>query len=525
MTDYLLPPWLSIAATSFRYLDSVGISRSLFNGATRTASRGGDRLAAAVEFAATGGAANRMERAALIRFLSQLRGRANRAYLFDPAYRIRGSFPINELLSNNTFDNSTTGWSAGGGTALSVRDRVMRVTRGSSASSPRFNRSGISTTAYAPYCMRAFIVEGRSSFTPSVRSFIQDTSGTLVTQTVGPGLASAVLLTPETSVAVAVVDGAAGMAGDYFEVPYISLSRCALVDAGVNLLARSDEFNDAVWGKGASTISANAQTAPDGTATADDLIDNGSSTTHLLTQSLTVPSASADYQISIAVKARNRSWCHLRFVDGITGVEQSFNLSTGVIGSGNTGASWSNRSASVISLGNGWYQLTLIARKSSGPTTIGLEIYAANGDGVIVYSGASNAAIALWRATLSSSGVPARLKQTTITASSGETQNGGALYVKGLPASTSGLVLPGDQVEVIGARGSELKIVTASLDSDASGLGYLQFEPPMRSSPTDNAAVIFQQPMGRFIFVGEAPEWSTGPGIISSASAEFEETT
>jgi hypothetical protein len=105
----------------------------------------------------------------------------------------------------------------------------------------------------------------------------------------------------------------------------------------------------------------------------------------------------------------------------------------------------------------------------------------------------------------------------------GASQTGSALNVDQLPVSTNGLLLMGDQFEVITSRGSELKRVTAPLNSNSSGQGYLMFEPPLRGSPADNAAVIIHQPMMRGIFVGEFPEWINEPGIITTASAEFEE--
>ncbi len=65
--------------------------------------------------------------------------------------------------------------------------------------------------------------------------------------------------------------------------------------------------------------------------------------------------------------------------------------------------------------------------------------------------------------------------------------------------------------------------MTARLNSDAAGLGYLQFEPPIRTSPADNAPVIIHAPMGRFLFTGDAVGWDNDPGFWSSATAEFEE--
>ena len=63
-----------------------------------------------------------------------------------------------------------------------------------------------------------------------------------------------------------------------------------VVSARVNLLTKSEQFDDAAWGKNAVlTVSANSVTAPDGTLTADTLTRNAAATVSYadLTQSIT----------------------------------------------------------------------------------------------------------------------------------------------------------------------------------------------------------------------------------------------
>ena len=77
----------------------------------------------------------------------------------------------------------------------------------------------------------------------------------------------------------------------------------------------------------------------------------------------------------------------------------------------------------------------------------------------------------------------------------GGSQTGDALNVDGLPASTDGLLLPGDWISV----GNEIKMVTAMLGSNSAGEGYLQFTPPLVRSPLDNDPVVITDPMGKFL--------------------------
>jgi hypothetical protein len=58
-----------------------------------------------------------------------------------------------------------------------------------------------------------------------------------------------------------------------------------VVSARVNLLTKTEEFDNAAWIKAAVTVTANATVAPDGTTTADLLVENTATTNHRVTQS------------------------------------------------------------------------------------------------------------------------------------------------------------------------------------------------------------------------------------------------
>jgi len=72
----------------------------------------------------------------------------------------------------------------------------------------------------------------------------------------------------------------------------------------------------------------------------------------------------------------------------------------------------------------------------------------------------------------------------------GAGQSGCSLLTDGWDASQSALLLPGDYIGV----GGELKIITDTIASDASGNATLVFEPPIRTSPGDNTQIIISQP-------------------------------
>jgi len=539
MSDVLMPLNLRHARTSVRYLDSSGISRGMFGGQTIVAARGGDRLGLTLETTKHGGltAEGIAERAQLRSWLASLRGRQNAVFAQDKSRQRRGSFLTGELLANNAFDLGTTGWTAFSPTsAISAADRVLRVSRilnNATNGSSAYNTSGITLTQYAPYAARAMFRPGRgfASMIPAIvagtTAGSQVNGGTAVNAAFGmvtvgfiAQSASPYFISPQDGVAMGVV------AGDYFEVPYISCSRCAMVDAGTNSLLRSDEFDNASWSKTRSTVTANAVADPLGGSTADQITeDNTASNTHAIGQTITVASSAADFCFSVALRAGARTWARLQIFEntGSTTISAYFNLSTGAVGTTLAGANWSGLRTSSVDLGNGWFICSLIGRKTNAATSLTPTLSLATADNTGSYSGDNTSYIYAWRATLAASSLPVRLVQTTTAATIGTPPTGSALHLKGLLASTNGLLEIDDQVEVVTALGSELKIVTARLNSDAAGRGYLQFEPPLRTSPPDNAVVIVNQPFGRFLFSGDAVGWDNDPGIWTTASAEFEE--
>jgi hypothetical protein len=102
---------------------------------------------------------------------------------------------------------------------------------------------------------------------------------------------------------------------------------------------------------------------------------------------------------------------------------------------------------------------------------------------------------------------------------SGVSQTGSSLLIDALPTSTAGLARVGDRVQI----GNDLNTVIATLDSDSSGAGYLQLAYPPRTTPADNAPVIFHEPMARCVLTSNEGGWSDSPGNFSDFDFEIEE--
>jgi hypothetical protein len=521
--ELMIPPWARVSSGRFDFLSNTVAFPSTFTGAIRSTDRLGDRVG--VNFS-TQNASHRETaptRALLSAIRASMRGQSARIWFTDPGYQRRGSFPATELLSNNTFANGTTGFNVGGSpvASLSVADRVLRVNRtGGGGNNPQVDPASLPTTVqYAPYALRGFFSGLRGN--PTLAAYHHD--GTIEVENILPagtgGYVCAAQVVRATAPAqLALYDRATsgGIAGDYFDVSWMSYARCTLVDNGQNLLLRSDEFDNAAWTKINCTITT-GDTAPDGSTAGDSLVENGAAGQHFVIQTpaAAVSSSALDYCICVALRANGRSWAVIGLSEatGGTSVFDYFNLSNGAIGAfGATGANWSNRRSFTVFLGNGWYLCCVVARKTNAATSLSAFVNAATADGTSNYTGTNGlSAIRMWRATQAQSSVPTRLVLTTSAASTGTSQTGPGYYTKGWPASTNGLLLTDDWVQI----GRQPNKVVAPVNSDAAGLAYLQLAYPLRTAPSDNAPVIIHEPFGRFVSADNQGGYDFRPGVFT----------
>lgn len=101
----------------------------------------------------------------------------------------------------------------------------------------------------------------------------------------------------------------------------------------------------------------------------------------------------------------------------------------------------------------------------------------------------------------------------------GAGQTGGAINVKGLPVSSTGLLLAGDRVDI----GGELKVLTAPLSSDSAGKGYLKFQPALRTaSLADATPIVVGRPFGKFV-MSDGGTVPSRPGFFSDFAMTFVE--
>ena len=327
MADLFWPADIVPSSMEWKIVDSTAVFNSALSGVTRTVSRPGTRLACTMNFSALSG----KDRARLQSILASLRGRSNRALLYDFSYNKRGSFPTSELISNGFFTSGTTGWTPSSNGTLTSADNFLRLTVNALGTNPFFY-SSVAVTNGATYAARGAFIRGKGGIT-SLTTYLSDGITPVSDFSSSRNFLTTSLTFASTSAYISLGTGSStGFAvGDFFDASYASLSRCFLVD--------------------------------------------------------------------------------------------------------------------------------------------------------------------------------------------GAGQTGNSINVKGLPTSTNGILLVGDWVECSG----QLNMVTAPLNSDSAGLGFLQLQRPFTTAPADNAPVIINRPMGRFLLADEEVSWSSRPGVLSDFSISFVE--
>lgn len=162
--------------------------------------------------------------------------------------------------------------------------------------------------------------------------------------------------------------------------------------ARTNLLLRSQEFDNASWTQSRATVTANAVAAPDGTTTADKLIEDATAANdHRVFQNVTTTAAA--WTVSIFFKQAERNWAYIR-INNSGSVQRFafFNLATGAVGTTSLGIT-----ATISARSDGWYFCTATiatALAGSNPILFGT----ASADNTPIYDGNGTSGVYIWQA-------------------------------------------------------------------------------------------------------------------------------
>jgi hypothetical protein len=97
----------------------------------------------------------------------------------------------------------------------------------------------------------------------------------------------------------------------------------------------------------------------------------------------------------------------------------------------------------------------------------------------------------------------------------GAGQTGSTLLADGATASQSTYFAAGDYISF----NNELHIVTADVDSSASGVLNIPIAPPIRKSPDNDESIEYAAPYGVFMMTNN-PAWSTQSLYVSNITIE-----
>jgi hypothetical protein len=170
-------------------------------------------------------------------------------------------------------------------------------------------------------------------------------------------------------------------------------------EARTNLLTFSEQFDNAAWTKGNTTVTANSTVSPDGTSTADTLTENTANSQHsIVVASGSRPTITAvNHTHSIYVKANGRTSFSLYNNGGSGAAGAVFNLSTATV-TQTGGAQYV--ASTITNAGNGWYRVTLTFLALAGTsaltvylgTVVAGEVYTGDGvSGVFLYGAQTEA--------------------------------------------------------------------------------------------------------------------------------------
>jgi hypothetical protein len=132
-----------------------------------------------------------------------------------------------------------------------------------------------------------------------------------------------------------------------------------------NLISQSEAFNDSGWTKFVLTATANTSTAPDGTSTADTITATATNASHALFRDYASVASGVTFTMSGFFKAGTNDFVQLGQYGSPFGTAAfaNFDLSTGVLGTVGAAAT-----ASITSVGNGWYRCAITSTTTSSGT-------------------------------------------------------------------------------------------------------------------------------------------------------------
>jgi len=288
-----------------------------------------------------------------------------------------------------------------------------------------------------------------------------------------------------------------------------------------NLLTYTEQFDNAIWVKTRSSVpTANTVLAPNGTMTADFLVEDTTPTnSHLMSRNAAFVAGNT-YTFSIYAKAQS-TLRNLRIqlpttqFGNVTSLA-SFNLTTGGLITALGGVT-----TLIETTVNGWYRISVTKECTVSGT--GSTVFYLLENTNQAYTGNGVSGVYLWGAQLEISSTPTSYQAITVDYGpfvNGANQTGDSLIIDGASPSEVGYFLPGDYIQLGAASSATLHKVLTTTNTNSAGGATLDIWPSIRTAPADNAAVVIQSAKGRFRLKENMTQWQIND--ISSYGITFD---
>lgn len=187
--------------------------------------------------------------------------------------------------------------------------------------------------------------------------------------------------------------------------------------SGMNLLTFSEQFDNAAWSKVRSTVTANALTAPDGSLTADKLVEDATAaSTHYLFQTVSKDAVQAAYTLSVYAKAAERTFLTVLMQNGTGAVGSRifFDLANGAIGSTQlVGTGFFGAAGRILPAPGGYFRCSMsLVTDTDTSVRCGFELASANG--TVAYAGDAASGVFIHGAQLETGPAATRYRRVPV---------------------------------------------------------------------------------------------------------------
>jgi hypothetical protein len=271
----------------------------------------------------------------------------------------KGLVPGPELVTNGNFSGGTTGWTyfVGGTSTASISGGQATITKGSGIAYIAQSLL-VQNTVYSCTLDIVSITGTASVQNGNGASYGSFTTAGTKTFTFMHNVANANMYLSADSGTVVFDNVSIKQVAGNHRFQTTSANR-PVVSARVNLLTKTEQFDDAAWVKQSASITPNSILAPNGTLTADKHTSTG--TTSNIYQIPGTFISGVNYTLSRYVKAGSRSFCTVA-LHGLA--DAYFDLTNLTYSFSGTGAV----SASIEDVGDGWRKVSATYVWGSGTT-------------------------------------------------------------------------------------------------------------------------------------------------------------